>query len=118
MGAFFSSDSQPVVYYSIWEMHGFPHKFPTVWENATKSMVWGKSGKLVLIIFHSMGAFFPSDFQPMVYYSIWEMHEFSHKFYSIWEIHGFSHKFPAVWENITKPIVWGKPGKLILIPFL
>ena len=35
----------------IWEMHGFPHKFPTVRENATKVMVWGKSGKLVLILF-------------------------------------------------------------------
>ena len=35
----------------IWEMHGFPHKFPTVRENATKAMVWGKSGKLVLILF-------------------------------------------------------------------
>ena len=35
----------------IWEMHGFPHKFPTVWENATKSIVWRKSGKLMLILF-------------------------------------------------------------------
>ena len=35
----------------IWEMHGFPHKFPTVRENATKPMVWGKSGKLILILF-------------------------------------------------------------------
>ena len=32
IGAFFPSDFQPMVYYSIWEMYGFPHKFPTVWE--------------------------------------------------------------------------------------
>ena len=31
--------SHPMVYFSI------PHKFPTVQENATKPMVWGKSGK-------------------------------------------------------------------------
>ena len=35
----------------IWEMHGFPHKFPALQENATKSMLWGKSGKLILILF-------------------------------------------------------------------
>ena len=35
----------------IWEMHGFPHKFTTVRENATKIMVWRKSGKLILILF-------------------------------------------------------------------
>ena len=33
------------------EMHGFPRKFPTARENATKSMVWGKSGKLITILF-------------------------------------------------------------------
>ena len=35
----------------IWEIHGFPLKFPTAWENATKPMVWGESGKLILIVF-------------------------------------------------------------------
>ena len=35
----------------IWEMHGFLHKFSTVRENATKPMVWGKSGEPILILF-------------------------------------------------------------------
>ena len=35
----------------IWEMHGFLHKFPTVRENATKPMVWGKPGKSITILF-------------------------------------------------------------------
>ena len=35
----------------IWEMHGFSHQFLTVRENATKPMVWGKSGKMILILF-------------------------------------------------------------------
>ena len=49
MGAFFPSDSHPMVYFSTWEMHGFPHKFPIVRENATKLTVWGKSGKSVTL---------------------------------------------------------------------
>ena len=39
MGALFPSDSHPMVCFSIWEMHGFPHKFPTVRENAIKPFV-------------------------------------------------------------------------------
>ena len=35
----------------------------------------------------------------------------------IWEMHGFSHQFPIVRENATKPIVWRKPGKLVIILF-
>ena len=34
----------------IWEMHGFPHKFPTVRENATKPMVREKSGKSITML--------------------------------------------------------------------
>ena len=49
MVTFFPSDSHPMTYFSTWEMHGFPHKFPTERETATKLMVWGKSGKLILI---------------------------------------------------------------------
>ena len=62
MGAFFPLDSHLMVYFSIWEMHGFPRKFPTVWENPTKPMVWGKSGKLMLILFLQYGCFFPIRF--------------------------------------------------------
>ena len=48
---FFPLDSHLKVYFSIWEMRGFPHKLPTVRENATKPMVWGKSGKSITILF-------------------------------------------------------------------
>ena len=48
--------SHPMVYFSI------PHKFPTVQENATKPMVWGKSGKQILILFPEYECFFPIQF--------------------------------------------------------
>ena len=32
-------------------MHGFPHQFLIVRENATKLTVWDETGKLVLILF-------------------------------------------------------------------
>ena len=48
---FFPFDSHPMVYFSIWEMYGFSHKFALVRENTTKPMVWGKSRKLILILF-------------------------------------------------------------------
>ena len=51
MGAFFPSYSHPMVYFIIWEMHGFPHQFLIVRENATKLTVWDETGKLVLILF-------------------------------------------------------------------
>ena len=51
MGAFLPSDSHPMVYFIIWETHGFRHQFLIVRENATKSTVWGETGKLILILF-------------------------------------------------------------------
>ena len=51
MGAFLPSDSHPMVYFIIWETHGFLHQFHIVRENATKSTVWGETGKLILILF-------------------------------------------------------------------
>ena len=39
MSAFFPLDSHPMMYFIIWEMHGFPHQFPIVQENATKIIV-------------------------------------------------------------------------------
>ena len=59
MGAFFSTGSHPMIYFRIWEMHGFSHKFPTIQENATKPMAWGKSGKLIPIHFPQYECFFP-----------------------------------------------------------
>ena len=37
-------------------MHVFSHLFLITWENATKPMVWGKSGKLIVIhaFFHKI----------------------------------------------------------------
>ena len=89
MGAFYLSDSHPMVYFSIWEMHWLPHKFPTVWENAKKTMV----------------CFFPLDSHFTVYFIICE-------------IHGFPLQFPMAWENAMKSIELGVPRKLVPIFFL
>ena len=35
----------------------------------------------------------------------------------IQKLHGFSHQFPIVQESTTKLILWGEPGKLVLILF-
>ena len=104
MGAFFLSNSHPMVYFSIWEMYGFPHKFPTVRQNAAKAMAWEKSGKLILILFPQYGCFFFIRFPS----------------YGILQHMGnawVSHKFPTVWKNATKLVVWGKSGKSITILF-
>ena len=47
-------------------MHGFSHQFPTVRENATKLIVWGKSGKLK-------------------HFVLCEIHGFPHQFPIAWE---------------------------------
>ena len=52
-----------------------------------------------------MGAFFPLDSHPMVYFIICETN-------------GFPHQFPIVWKNVAKSIKWGKSGKLVPIPSL
>ena len=49
----------------IWEMHRFSLQFPIAWENATKPIVWEEPRKLTLILYRSMGAFFPSDSHSM-----------------------------------------------------
>ena len=62
IGAFFPSDSHPMVYFIIWEMHGFPRQFLIVQENAAKLIVWGEPRKLVLILFPYYGCFFSIRF--------------------------------------------------------
>ena len=57
MGAPFPSNSHPMVYFSIWKMHGFLNQFFIVRENVKKSIVWGEPGKFVVIVFPSMGDF-------------------------------------------------------------
>ena len=54
--------------------------------------------------FHSKGAFSPSNSPPRVYFITWEMH-------------GFPHQFPIAWNNLSKLLLCGEPGKLVLIPF-
>ena len=72
-GCFFPLDSHPVVCFIIRETHGFFHQFPITWEKAAKCIEWekgicswknpikpipwGEPGKLVLKLFHIMGAF-------------------------------------------------------------
>ena len=123
-------DSHTVVYLIIWEMHRFSHQFPIAWkkveksielekpwdlfpgkawefgsgENPTKPIVCGELENLYSYFSHSMGAFFPLDSHPMVYFIICEMH-------------GFPRQFPITWENAAKSIKLGEPGKLISIFF-
>ena len=49
MGAFFPLYSHPVVYFIIWEMHGFSHQSPMAWEmhgfSHQSPMAWEIAGK-------------------------------------------------------------------------
>ena len=65
MGAFWPLDFHPSAYFMIWEKDEFSHQFPTVWENATKPIIWGEPF--------------------MVYFITWEIHVFSHQFAIIQE---------------------------------
>ena len=62
MGAFFPLDSHSMVYLILWGMHGIPHQFPIVRENATKLTVW--SGNRYSYFYHSMGDFPPAIRSP------------------------------------------------------
>ena len=122
MGDFFPLDSHSIAYFVIWEMHGFPHQFLIVRENASKPFVLGEPGKLVLIIFPYYGRFFSIRFG---FYGI--LHHMgnvciftlislnmgkdnqTHWMDKAWEIG--SQRYP------TKHIVCGEPEKLVLIPF-
>ena len=58
-GCFFPLVTNPLVYFIIWEMHGFPHQFLIAREYATKSIVLGEPEKLLLILFQQNVYFFP-----------------------------------------------------------
>lgn len=81
----------------ILEMHRFSDQFLITRENATKPILWRKSGKLVLILCLLYGCFFSIGFL-----SYGRLH--------IWEIHGFPNQLPIVWENATVPILQGEIG--------
>ena len=119
MGSFFPSDSHPMVYFIIWEMHGFSHQFPIVWENATKPIVWGKPGKLVIILFPQYGYLFPFRFpsygilhhmgNPWVFLSISHSLEKCNKTYHIgrtWEIGTHTFTIVGVLFSHSIPILW------------
>ena len=57
MGAFFQLDLHCKVYFTICEIHGFPHQFPIAWENAAKSIKLREPRKLVPIFSLTYGHF-------------------------------------------------------------
>ena len=124
MGFFFPLDFHFMVYFIIWEMHGFSHQFLITWEKTAKPIeleksgklvpsniiqnhciiVCGEPGKLVFILSPLYGCFFPLDSHPMVYFITWEMMD-------------FLIEFPIEFEKSAKPIKWGRPAKLVFILF-
>ena len=122
MGAFSPYDSHPAVYFIIWEMHWFPHQFPIGQENATKLIVWGEPGKLVLILFPYYGRFFSIRFP---FYGM--LHHMGNACVFSLISHNMgtnsqTHRMGKVWEigsriYPTKPTVCGEPRKLVLILF-
>ena len=115
MGTFFPSNSCPMVYFIIWEMHGFPHQFSIDWENATKPIAWGKPGRLVFILFQWYGYFFPIQFpsygilhhmrnawvSPLIFHSLGKYNK-THPVKRAWEIS--NHTFHRVWEAFSHQI--------------
>ena len=78
-------------------------------------MVWGKSGKLILILSPYLWYFFRFDSHPVVYLSIWEMH-MAHVHVMGFPINFWCQVFHSV-GKYNKPMVWVKSWKLILIFF-
>ena len=109
----------PTLYFIIWEMHGFPHQFPIVQENATKLIV-------IWITLEIGVCTFPI---------LWTLFSIRFPFYGILHHMGNECVFPLISHNIgkdsqthrmgkigsrkypTKPMVCGEPGKLELILF-
>ena len=117
MGAFFPLDSHSMIYFIIWEMHGFPHQFLIVRENATKRIVLGEPGKLVLILFPYYGRIFSIRFPfygilhhkgnaclfSLISHNLGKYSQ-NHRMGKVWEIGSQwrtweigTHTFPIVW---------------------
>ena len=100
----------------------FPHAFPIVQKNATKLIVWGVPGKLVLILYPYYGRFFPIRFP---FYGI--LHHMGNACVFLLISHNMgkdsqTHRMGKVWEigsriYPSKPFACGEPGKLVLILF-
>ena len=121
IGDFSSYDFHPTVYFIIWEIHGFPHQFPIVQENATKLIWWGEDGKLVFILFPYYGHFFPIRFP---FYGILHHMEnacvfslISHNMGKDGQKHRMRKVEIGCRKYPTKPTVCGEPGKLVHIFF-
>ena len=99
MGAFFPSDSHPMIYFIIWGMHGFPINFSYYGKMQQNSSSGENQGNWWSYFSHIMGAFFPLAAHFMVHLITREMDV-------------FSHKFLITWENTAKTSEWGKFGKL------
>ena len=97
----------------------FPINLTTVWENATKLMVWAKSGKLIFIIFPQYGCIFPIRFPSCgilhymgnAWFSLKIFHTMercneTHYIGRTWQIG--THNFPIVWVLFSQqiPILW------------
>ena len=91
---------------------GFPINFPQYGKMQQKPLYGESLGNWYSYFYHSMGVFFPIWFPS---YSI--LHHMVNTWVSPSISHGFPHQFPIVQENATKLIVWGEPGKLVLIRF-
>ena len=113
MDAFFPLYSHPMVYFIIWEIHGFSYQFLIVWENATKPIVLAKPVKFVVILFPYYGRFFAIRFP---FYGI--LHHLGNTCVFSLISHNLgkdsqNHRMGKVWE-----IGSGRePGKLVLILF-
>ena len=83
---------------------GFPINFPNYGKMQRNPWYRESLGNWYSYFSYSMGVFFQLDSHPMAYFIICKMH-------------GFPHQISMVLENATNLIVWGEPGKLVLILF-
>ena len=99
-----------MVYCIIWEMHGFPIKFPIALEKSVKPIKCVRPGELVYHTFSIKWVLFSLNSHPMIYTSsLCELYGFFHWMVNAWEI--------GSWENRTKLIICGESGKWVLILF-
>ena len=108
MGTFFPSNSHLMVYFIIWEMHGFSHQF-LLYEKMQQNPSYGEDlGNWYSCFSYSIGAFLQSDSHPVIYFITWEMLRYppsvSHSIRIFSEIHRIerawkigTHTFPKVW---------------------
>ena len=105
----YHSNYHPLVYFIIWEMHGFPLQFLLAREKSNKThRMWDNLGNWYSYSFCSMGAFFPIRFlsygilhhlgnawvSPLISHSIGKCRNI-HRIGRAWEI--VTHTFPKVW---------------------